>query len=102
MFWYCHKRGRETRLEREKTVDSDGRIVEMDDDPLLGEAGPSQSHPDSEPQHGQSTSHDHAHADGQHSNLRPDDRPASSRKKSSESRKKSSESRRPVGAENSG
>lgn len=44
VFWYCHKRGRETRLEREAKVDSEGRIIELDDDPMIGEsseAGPS-------------------------------------------------------------
>jgi hypothetical protein len=40
VFWYCHKRGKETRLLREKTVDSDGRIIELEDDPML-DAGPS-------------------------------------------------------------
>ena len=35
MFWYCHKRGRDVRLAGEKTpvVDSEGRIVELPDDP---------------------------------------------------------------------
>ncbi|KAG0650160.1 hypothetical protein D0Z07_3144 [Hyphodiscus hymeniophilus] len=84
VFWYCHKRGRETRIEREKTVDSEGRIVEVDDDPMLGEAGPSQStirsrrsHDDRE--QGNTSGHDHT-------NLRPDDRPSSSRTKSLERR----------------
>jgi len=103
VFWYCHKRGRETRLEREKTVDSNGRIVDLDDDPMLGEAGPSRSTTRSrqsrrsheERDHGHSSGHDHAHADGHHSNLRPDDRPSSSRTKSSGHR-------RPVGAEYDG
>lgn len=35
VFWYCHKRGREVRLEKERTVDSNGRIVELQDDPML-------------------------------------------------------------------
>ena len=42
VFWYCHKRGREERIKRESAaqlVDSEGRIVELDDDPML--AGPS-------------------------------------------------------------
>lgn len=84
-------------MEREKTVDSDGRIVEMDDDPMLGEAGPSRgtsrsrrSHDDREQAH--SSGNGHAVADGHHSTLRPDDRP-------SKSRSKSSENRRPVGAD---
>lgn len=39
VFWYCHKRGREVRLEKEGkpvVVDSEGRIVELDDDPMIG------------------------------------------------------------------
>lgn len=29
-FWYCHKRGREVRIERENSpVDSNGRIIEI-------------------------------------------------------------------------
>ncbi len=57
MFWYCHKRGREVRLEREAKVDSDGRIVELPDDPLLQS---SPSSPNSlRPKHGQrAKSHD--------------------------------------------
>lgn len=45
VFWYCHKRGREVRLatqEKANVVGSEGRIVELDDDPLL-EPGPSRS-----------------------------------------------------------
>ncbi|KFY00703.1 hypothetical protein O988_03153 [Pseudogymnoascus sp. VKM F-3808] len=41
-FWYCHKRGREVRLAAEgktEVVDSEGRIVELEDDPAL-ESGP--------------------------------------------------------------
>lgn len=41
IFWYCHKRGRETRLEREGkpiVVDSEGRIVELPDDAMLPSA----------------------------------------------------------------
>jgi hypothetical protein len=38
-FWYCHKRGKETRLEKEKMVDSEGRIVELDDDPMIEASG---------------------------------------------------------------
>jgi hypothetical protein len=37
-FWYCHKRGKEVRLAAEgkaEVVDSEGRIVELDDDPAL-------------------------------------------------------------------
>lgn len=40
VFWYCHKRGREVRLaaegKSEGTVDGDGRITELNDDPMLG------------------------------------------------------------------
>jgi hypothetical protein len=38
VLWYCHKRGREVRLEREKTeeaVDGSERIEELPDDPAL-------------------------------------------------------------------
>jgi len=43
VLWYCHKRGKEVRLEREKTeleaatgvVDGSGRIEELPDDPTL-------------------------------------------------------------------
>lgn len=41
MFWYCHKRGRETRLAREAIVDSEGRVIELEDDAMLNEGGPS-------------------------------------------------------------
>jgi hypothetical protein len=37
-FWYCHKRGKEVRLEKEekeRMVDSNGRIVELEDDAML-------------------------------------------------------------------
>ena len=92
VFWYCHKRGRETRLEREKTVDSNGRVVEVDDDPMLGEAGASRGTSRSrrsrdDREQGTSSGHDHTIADGHRSNLRPDDRPGSSRSKGSAHRK---------------
>lgn len=55
VFWYCHKRGRETRLEREAKVDSQGRIIELDDDPMLesgpGRPGASRSRTDTETEH---------------------------------------------------
>lgn len=40
VLWYCHKRGREVRLEREKSasetpIDGSSRIEELPDDPLL-------------------------------------------------------------------
>ncbi|KAI9892318.1 MAG: hypothetical protein M1814_001518 [Vezdaea aestivalis] len=42
-FWYCHKRGREVRLEKEKTAaeatTTEGRVEELQDDPML-EAAP--------------------------------------------------------------
>jgi len=50
VFWYCHKRGREVRLAKEQTVDSNGRIVDLDDDPMLdngnGRPGASRSQTD--------------------------------------------------------
>jgi hypothetical protein len=57
-------------LEREKVVDSEGRIVEMDDDPMLGEAGPSNG-PGS---HFAQEDHDHGRSSGygHHTELRPD------------------------------
>ncbi|KAK3390310.1 RING-like domain-containing protein [Podospora didyma] len=48
VLWYCHKRGRETRLEKEKTdaeadgkdtIDGSSRIEELPDDPTLPAAG---------------------------------------------------------------
>ena len=40
VLWYCHKRGREVRLEKEKSetdlpIDGSDRIEELPDDPLL-------------------------------------------------------------------
>ena len=35
VLWYCHKRGREVRLEREGTVEAGSRIEELPDDPAL-------------------------------------------------------------------
>lgn len=38
VLWYCYKRGREVRLEREKTgepIDGSSRIEELPDDPTL-------------------------------------------------------------------
>jgi len=41
VLWYLHKRGRETRLGKETVVDSEGRVVELEDDAMLdGEPGP--------------------------------------------------------------
>ena len=80
VFWYCHKRGRETRLEREQTVDSNGRVVEVDDDPMLGDAGPSRSQDDRE--QGTSSGRDHPVGGDHRSNSRPHDKPSSSETKS--------------------
>jgi hypothetical protein len=46
VLWYCHKRGRETRLEKEKSeagepVEAGDRVEELPDDPAL--PGPSSS-----------------------------------------------------------
>lgn len=39
-FWYCHKRGKEVRLEKERgVVDGEGRITELDDDPMIEASG---------------------------------------------------------------
>lgn len=35
VLWYCHKRGREVRLEAERTTEAGDRIEELPDDPLL-------------------------------------------------------------------
>ncbi|KAH7327996.1 hypothetical protein B0I35DRAFT_472754 [Stachybotrys elegans] len=46
MLWYCYKRGREVRLEREKTesaIDGSDRIEELPDDPLLPAPNPDTS-----------------------------------------------------------
>jgi len=80
VFWYCHKRGREVRLERERNekgepIDSNGRVIELDDDPMLGAPGPSRSHT-----HSRTTSHDsrrHEHT-GSDSPRRREHRPESS------------------------
>ncbi|TLS29370.1 hypothetical protein PpBr36_00940 [Pyricularia pennisetigena] len=50
VLWYCHKRGREVRLEGERTTEAGDRIEELPDDPLLpappaGEASGSASSP---------------------------------------------------------
>lgn len=50
VLWYCHKRGRETRLEQEGTTEAGDRVEELPDDPLLpaseaGEASASSSGP---------------------------------------------------------
>ncbi|TVY42622.1 hypothetical protein LOCC1_G003748 [Lachnellula occidentalis] len=80
VFWYCHKRGREVRLERERNekgepIDSNGRVIELEDDPMLDAPGPSRSHT-----HSRTTSHDsrrHEHT-GSDSPRRREHRPESS------------------------
>ncbi len=39
VLWYCHKRGRETRLERERSEDGSGHVEELLDDPTLPAQG---------------------------------------------------------------
>ncbi|KAE9370693.1 hypothetical protein N431DRAFT_412312 [Stipitochalara longipes BDJ] len=82
VFWYCHKRGRETRLEREAKVDSEGRIIELDDDPMLD--GPSRRPNSSR----RSTERERRSASSREHSER---RPTSSRKKSSDKTRKSSD-----------
>ncbi|KAH6716036.1 hypothetical protein BKA61DRAFT_602397 [Leptodontidium sp. MPI-SDFR-AT-0119] len=75
VFWYCHKRGREVRLEREAKVDSEGRIIELEDDVMLprpnGESSSSHSRPSTsrrntererEREHGSSREHRSGHS----------------------------------------
>lgn len=60
VFWYCHKRGREVRLGKDgkvEVVDSEGRIVELEDDPQLADR------PHGERRHGE-RSDDSAQASG--------------------------------------
>ncbi|KAH8779089.1 hypothetical protein F5882DRAFT_407352 [Hyaloscypha sp. PMI_1271] len=84
VFWYCHKRGRETRLEREAKVDSEGRIIELDDDPMLDDPSASHRRPNSSQR---STERERRSA----SSREHSERPASSRKKSSDKHRKSSD-----------
>ena len=61
------------RLEKERIVDSNGRVVELDDDPMLDQAGPSQ-------RQGNATGLDGGgNAEGDATHLRPDRRSASRR-----------------------
>lgn len=76
VFWYCHKRGRETRLEREAKVDSEGRVIELDDDPML---------------EGSSTPNRRPNSSRRSTQRRSRERPSSSRKKSSDNRRQSSD-----------
>ncbi|KAG4443271.1 hypothetical protein IFR05_001215 [Cadophora sp. M221] len=71
VFWYCHKRGREVRLEREAKVDSEGRIIELEDDVMLpgpnGESSSSHSRPsasrrNTEREHGSTREHRSRHS----------------------------------------
>jgi hypothetical protein len=78
VFWYCHKRGRETRLEREAKVDSEGRVIELDDDPMLEGSSTPNRRPNSSRR---STERER----------RSRERPTSSRKKSSDKRRQSSD-----------
>ncbi|KAH8745985.1 hypothetical protein BGZ57DRAFT_918052 [Hyaloscypha finlandica] len=84
VFWYCHKRGRETRLEREAKVDSEGRIIELDDDPMLDDPSASHRRPNSSQR---STERERRSA----SSREHSERPTSSRKKSSDKHRKSSD-----------
>lgn len=43
-FWYCHKRGREERLEREGQLFPEGHIVDVGDEYALGSATASHHH----------------------------------------------------------
>lgn len=44
-FWYCHKRGKETRLAKEQgVVNGEGRITELDDDPMIEASGSGTPH----------------------------------------------------------
>ncbi|TAQ87122.1 hypothetical protein B7494_g4518 [Chlorociboria aeruginascens] len=63
VFWYCHKRGREVRLEKARIVDSEGRVTELEDDAMLENRVETQSHSsdrdrDQEQQH-RDRDHDH-------------------------------------------
>jgi hypothetical protein len=78
VFWYCHKRGRETRLEREAKVDSEGRVIELDDDPMLEGSSTPNRRPNSSRR---STERER----------RSREWPTSSRKKSSDKRRQSSD-----------
>lgn len=85
VFWYCHKRGRETRLDREAKVDSEGRLIELDDDPMLeGSSTPNRrphsSRRSTERERRSPSSREHSER-----------RPTSSRQRSSDKRRKSGE-----------
>ena len=43
VLWYCHKRGREVRLEKEASEAVEGRVEELPDDPALPAASGSMS-----------------------------------------------------------
>ncbi|RDL31409.1 Uncharacterized protein BP5553_09618 [Venustampulla echinocandica] len=59
-FWYCHKRGREVRLEREGHVNSDGRIVDVGDENALG-SSPASHHHERGDERPHSSSRHHTH-----------------------------------------
>jgi len=95
VFWYCHKRGREVRIERETKLDSQGRIIELDDDPMIGPSGrpgAPRSHTEAElprPRHLNIESRDRVQSERPHHSRRHSDdververRPTSSRLRS--------------------
>lgn len=113
VFWYCHKRGREVRLEKEgkaMTIDSEGRVVELDDDPMLSSSRPSAPRSQTErPTHHRRSSdrehhtssrdrvqserpqHSRRHSDDReqvHMERRPNSRPTSSRLRTEEGRER--------------
>lgn len=61
MFWYCHKRGRETRLERERLAAEDataGRVssassINEDADSIFGDKSKTTSKPVDQPKEGE-------------------------------------------------
>jgi hypothetical protein len=42
--WYCHKRGREVRLEKEKSMSGGSRVEELPDDAETAEGSNSNEH----------------------------------------------------------
>ena len=63
-FWYCHKRGRETRLEKERMVDSEGRVIELDDDPMIESSGTGTTLESGNASSGQDTASERIRKDG--------------------------------------
>jgi hypothetical protein len=70
VFWYCHKRGREVRLEKENRVDSQGRIIELPDDPLIGPSSPHSRHHDREGSHRHRSSRSGSDVEGERVKMR--------------------------------